>query len=118
MSMDASSSPNPKWEARAARPMPAARPARGPIQERLGWAWGAAAAAAGEWLEAGAAAWLGAAGPGVTDFWGLTASRCIPEDLPPPRRRAASASPVTSVKPRTRAAEKSAKDFILVSWLK
>ena len=42
--MDASSSPNPKWEAKAARPRPAARPASGPIQERFGCAAAAAGA--------------------------------------------------------------------------
>jgi hypothetical protein len=53
--MEASSSPKPKWEARAARPIPAARPASGPIQERLGCACGAAGAPAC-WARLGAAA--------------------------------------------------------------
>jgi hypothetical protein len=58
---------------------------------------------------------VGAPGAAVVDFWVLTESRCIPEDLPPPRRFAASASPIVSVKPRISAADKSAKDFIDVS---
>src|SRR5690606_23585445 len=70
------SSPRPRCENRAARPRPAARPATGPIHERLG-------AAAGVAAEAGvcvAAGWRGAC-------WGV-AWRCMPKLLPPPRRLA------------------------------
>ena len=44
--MLAKASPNPKCEARAAKPSPAARPATGPIQLRLGAAAAPGAAAA------------------------------------------------------------------------
>ena len=113
ISMEASSSPKPKCEASAARPRPAARPASGPIHERLGCGCAAPGAACGL-AAAGAAAWLGA-GAAAGDFCGLIDSRCMPEDEPPPRRLAASASPVTSVKPSTSAADKRAIDFMVVS---
>jgi hypothetical protein len=77
---------------------------------RLAGAAGAAAGAAGL---AGAAAWLGAAG--VTGAAGLTASRCVtlldccPTDLPPPKRRAASAFMV--LKARTKVKIKPKKLF-------
>ena len=49
---------------------------------------------------------------------GLTDWRCMPDELPPPRRLA-SASPMLSVKPSTRAAAIRAKFFMCVSvWKK
>jgi hypothetical protein len=45
INIEANSSPNPRWEAKAASPSPAARPANGPIQEREGAAAAAPAVA-------------------------------------------------------------------------
>ena len=47
MSIEANSSPKPKCDASAAKPKPAAKPAMGPIHERLGAAAAAPAPAAG-----------------------------------------------------------------------
>src|SRR5574343_610920 len=105
----ASSAPKPKCEARAARPIPAARPARGPIHERLGWACGAAAG----WLAgAGAVAWRGAWAGADCVLLVAIEWRCMPDELPPPRRLA-SASLMCRVKPSTRAAAIITKFFIL-----
>ena len=106
MSMLASSSPKPRCEASAARPRPAARPATGPIQLRLG----AAAAAAPVAPAAGAA--LGVAS-GALD--GGVACRCMPRDLPPPIRLA-SASKWTAPRPSViTTASIDRKDFMCVS---
>jgi len=86
ITIEASSSPNPRWEARAAIPSPAASPATGPIHEREG----AAAAAPAAGVAAGVAA--GGALSGAA--W-----RCVPMDLPEPMRLAASASIATEERP-------------------
>jgi hypothetical protein len=105
ISIEAISSPKPRCEARAASPRPAARPASGPIHERLGCACGAAAAV-------GALAVPGAAS---ADLFVVVESRCMPEDLPAPKRLpAASASPTVSVKPRARMAASKEKVFMVV----
>ena len=88
MTMEANSSPKPKWDANAAIPKPAAIPATGPIHEREGVA--APAPAAGVAAAAGAAA--------VGAFSGA-AWRWVPMDLPPPMRFAASASIDTEERP-------------------
>ena len=87
INIEANSSPKPRWEAKAASPSPAARPATGPIQEREG----AAAAAPA----AGAADGVAAVGALSGVAW-----RCVPMDLPEPMRLAASASMATVVRPR------------------
>ena len=84
-------SPMPRCENSAASPIPAARPASGPIQ-RLMPDWAAAAGAAAAAL-AGAAALGAAAGlAGMASRFITVESRLTPVLLPPPRRLAASAS--------------------------
>jgi hypothetical protein len=101
--MLASSAPKPKCEASAARPSPAARPASGPIHERPGWAAGVGAAGV-----AGAAEGARGAAAGG-------AERCMPNDLPPPRR-AASASLIEIVaRPNVRTTANSVSAFIEVT---
>ena len=96
-------SPKPKCDARAARPNPAARPASGPIHDRLG----AAAAAAPGAAAVAAVALLGAcAGVAPGDLSGDAVCFCMPTDLPPPRRFAASASLTPRVSPSVRTAIK------------
>jgi hypothetical protein len=59
------------------------------------------------------AAWLGEAlVPAVLAGGAVTFCRCMPADLPPPRRRAASASKDMAVIPRVRMTAKSASVFL------
>ena len=79
-------SPMPKWLISAAMPRPAARPASGPIHDRLGAAAGAAAAAG---VACVGAAWAGVAGLAGTSGAVLAGMlRCRPVDWPPPSRLA------------------------------
>src|SRR5450432_33173 len=92
MRMFAKPSDNPKCESNAASPMPAARPASGPIQRDAPEAAGAAAL--------GGIACDGATGPegatlGVLAGGGV-AWRCAPRLRPPPRRRASAVSVATT----------------------
>jgi hypothetical protein len=68
----------------------------------------AAGAAAGELGAAGVACWAGAAGLGATDW------RCMPKDLPPPRR-AASALPMLSPSAMNTAKAATIDFFICIS---
>jgi uncharacterized protein YqgC (DUF456 family) len=82
-------SPRPRWLIRAAMPRPAARPAMGPIQDRLAAAAGAAPATGAAAL-AGVACCAGVAGLGGGASGAVRAgmSRCMPAGLPPPKRLA------------------------------
>ena len=103
ITMEASSSPKPRCEAKAAIPRPAARPATGPIQERDG----AAAAPA-----------AGAAAAGVAAVGALSgaACRCVPMDLPEPMRLAASASMAAVERPMVKTtAKRESKRFMSIS---
>ena len=90
-------SPMPKWLISAAMPRPAARPASGPIHERLGAGAAGAAAAAG----VVGAACAGLAGAALGAAEGVL--RCMPEEPPPPMRLASAA-------PGARLADSTAND--------
>ena len=83
----ASSAPKPKWLASAARPRPAARPASGPIHERLGAGAGAAAAAGG------VACWAFCVGAGLAGVAGAVCCGTVRFMPPPPMRLASAGTP-------------------------